>query len=144
MKFSDVFHIVPLARVGSDDFRTFLPLGTGLAAVLLGCGIIFIFRSGSQSGMIKTLAQSLTRSWRPLFLGVSIQYGVVTLSGNGLIFYIKPDLSPYKGKNVKNTFFFILKVIFIIPCGKFYHIKVDSSKDIPGSHPSYPSEAFSS
>lgn len=59
-------------EVGSSYFGSNRALETGLASVLLGHGIIFIFRRGSQFEMIKhPTPVSLPRLGGSLFLGMS-------------------------------------------------------------------------
>ena len=77
-----------------------MPLGTGLASVLLGHGSIFIFRKGSQFGKIKRPHPSLSLGTGGLlFLGVLFLFWVVCLSGNGQFHWVKADLSLYPGED---------------------------------------------
>lgn len=82
-------------EVGSSYFGSNRALEAGLASVLLGHGIIFIFRRGSQFEMIKhptpvpTQAGRVPVPWCVLFL-----FWVVSLSANGQICCVEAGLNP--------------------------------------------------
>lgn len=123
--FKCIYVLFDETEVGSNYFRRDRPLETGLASVLPGHGIIFIFRRGSQFEMIKHPTPiSLPRLGGSLFLGILFLFWVAHLSGNGQICCVEaglgvPDLRRISQKSrgfiLKSVFLMFLKGYLVIP-----------------------------
>ena len=130
-------HVVLWARGGSSSFRIDMRLGTGPASVFLGHGSIFIFRRGSQLGMIKhptpvshsglemyclLVSYFCFGWWVFLEMGDSTGQGVSTLgrmSQNSRGFILEP----------------LLLMLFERLSSPFHSVEAYSTGNFPGSHP---------
>lgn len=95
MFFKCIFMLSDETEVGSNYFRSDVPLETRLNSVLPGHGMIFIFRRGSQFEMIKhSTPILLPRLGGSLFLGILCLFLAVCLSGNRQNCCVEADVGP--------------------------------------------------